>query len=45
MNNGSFDLICKGIELGSYGIRKYNNHKWIYATGVAEPRLSQVCKL
>lgn len=35
-----------GIELGSYGIR---SHKlvgsWIYATGVAEPRLSTVINL
>ena len=28
------------IELGSYGIREYNNVVWIFATGVAEPRLS-----
>lgn len=29
------------IELGSYGIRNYNNEfSWIYGTGVAEPRLS-----
>lgn len=31
-----------GIELGSYGIRSYKNHSWIYGTGLAEPRLSQV---
>lgn len=30
------------IELGSYGVRTYKDHTWIYGTGVAEPRLSQV---
>lgn len=45
MGNGSFDIMCKGIELGSYGIREHNGHKWIYATGIAEPRASQVCEI
>lgn len=31
-----------GIELGSYGIREYETVRWIYATGVAEPRLTTV---
>ena len=31
-----------GIELGSYGIRSHERYKWIYATGIAEPRLSTV---
>lgn len=30
-----------GIEIGSYGIRKYENSKWIYGTAIAEPRLSK----
>jgi len=34
-----------GIELGSYGIRKWKNHTWIYATGIAEPRLSSVIEI
>jgi hypothetical protein len=35
-----------GIELGSYGIRSNPLvGTWIYATGVAEPRLSRVIKL
>ena len=35
-----------GIELGSYGIRSHPLvGTWIYATGVSEPRLSQVIKL
>jgi seryl-tRNA synthetase len=35
-----------GIELGSYGIRHHQSvNTWIYATGVAEPRLSTVIDL
>lgn len=37
-----FDLVYKGIELGSYGIRHCDFLSWIYATGCPEPRLSQV---
>lgn len=40
--DGSIDLMCNNIELGSYGIREHGDLKWIYATGIAEPRLSQV---
>lgn len=42
--NSSWDIISKdnGIELGSYGIRSYKEHQWIYGTGVALPRLQQV---
>lgn len=40
----SWDIVAKhsGVELGSYGIRRYKNHEWIYGTGVALPRLQQV---
>ena len=49
-NDGSIDLVSDVAEyelpeLGSYGIREYQNHKWVYGTGVAEPRLSTVVKL
>ena len=39
----SCDIVSKqGIELGSYGIREHHLiGQWIYATGCAEPRLSQ----
>lgn len=37
-----YDLNCRGIELGSYGIRSYGNFTWVYGTGIAEPRFSQV---
>ncbi len=29
-----------GLELGSYGLRSYKHHLWIYGTGIAEPRFS-----
>lgn len=35
-----YDIVYRGIELGSYGIRSCDYLEWIYATGVAEPRLS-----
>jgi tRNA synthetases class II core domain (F) len=34
------DLTLNGIEIGSYGKREYKNIKWIYGTGLAEPRFS-----
>ena len=37
------DLYCDGIELGSYGYREFQNFKWIYGTGLALPRFTQVC--
>lgn len=32
----------QNIELGSYGYREYDGFRWVYGTGCAEPRLSQV---
>lgn len=40
-----WDICCKGIELGSYGIRDVGYLRYIYATGCAEPRLSTVVKM
>jgi hypothetical protein len=37
----SYDLIYRGVELGSYGIRSCDYLTWIYGTGVAEPRLTR----
>lgn len=34
------DLTLNGIEIGSYGKREYKNIKWVYGTGLAEPRFS-----
>lgn len=42
VDDNQIDLEYKGIELGSYGIRECSFIKWIYATGVAEPRLSTI---
>lgn len=40
-----FDIMYNDNELGSYGIRECEFLKWIYATGVAEPRLSKIINL
>jgi hypothetical protein len=42
-----FDIVSqdKEIELGSYGLNSYKDFSWVYATGVAEPRLSQAINL
>lgn len=37
-----WDIEWRGIELGSYGYREFQDMKWVYGTGCAEPRLSQV---
>lgn len=39
------DLMLNGVEIGSYGIRKLGEIKWIYGTGLAVPRFSQAAKL
>lgn len=39
-----YDIMCGDIELGSYGIRECEFLRWIYATGCAEPRLSNTVK-
>jgi hypothetical protein len=39
------DIVANDIELGSYGYREYGDFKWVYGTGVAEPRLSYVEKV
>jgi hypothetical protein len=35
-----FDIMLGDIELGSYGIRNFEDLSWIYGTGIAEPRFS-----
>ena len=37
-----FDIEYKDIEIGSYGIRECEYLKWIYGTGCAEPRFSNI---
>lgn len=39
-----YDINFNGIEIGSYGIRTCSFIKWIYATGLAEPRFSKIQK-
>ena len=39
-----FDIMYGDYELGSYGIRECEFLKWIYGTGCAEPRLSNLMK-
>lgn len=36
-----YDIMCQGIELGSYGIRQHGDLRWVYGTGIAEPRFTQ----
>jgi hypothetical protein len=39
--DGTFDIVsASGIELGSYGRRSAHGHTWLYATGLATPRLT-----
>ena len=44
IDENCYDIIdsVNKIELGSYGIRTHSELKWVYATGLAEPRLSKV---
>ncbi len=34
------DLYCAGLEVGSYGTRTWQQFRWAYGTGLAEPRFS-----
>lgn len=37
-----WDIMCKGVELGSYGYRSYWDLHWVYGTGYADPRFTYV---
>lgn len=41
----TYDLQIDGIEIGSYGVREAIFGKWIYGTGIAEPRFSKIAGL
>lgn len=49
LEDGSFDIVLETegpvFELGSYGIRTCQYLEWIYGTGCAEPRLSNLIKM
>jgi hypothetical protein len=40
-----WDIEWRGVELGSYGYREFQDMKWVYGTGCAEPRLSQLLEI
>lgn len=42
--NEGIDIEIDGHELGSYGFRQHEYLKWIYGTGCAEPRMSNLIK-
>lgn len=33
-----WDIEVEGVEIGSYGVREYKGHRWVYGTGLALPR-------
>ncbi len=33
-----WDIEVEGVEVGSYGVREYKSHRWVYGTGLALPR-------
>lgn len=39
-----YDIELHGIEVGSYGIREYEGGRWVYGTGLAEPRFSNILR-
>lgn len=38
--DAGFDLTAGGIELGSFGVRTFEDVSWAFGTGHAEPRMS-----
>lgn len=42
--SSDLDIEFNGVEIGSYGFRKSKFCKWIYGTGIAEPRFSKLLK-
>lgn len=39
-----FDIELNGIEIGSYGYREHEQFRWVYGTGLAEPRFSTAAR-
>jgi hypothetical protein len=42
--SGQIDIELDGVEIGSYGIRECSFTRWVYGTGLAEPRFSREVK-
>jgi len=40
-----WDIEVEGVEVGSFGVREYNDHRWVYGTGLALPRTSIAYKV
>lgn len=36
-----YDIEVNRIEVGSYGYREHEGFRWVYGTGIAQPRLAQ----
>ena len=36
------DIVCNGIELGSYGFRSIDSRNWAYGTGLSLPRATNI---
>jgi hypothetical protein len=45
LGEDAFDINYKDIEIGSYGIRQCEFTKWVYGTGLAEPRFSRLLSM
>jgi len=39
------DIELRGVEIGSYGIRRHRDWVWVYGTGYADPRFSVAVSL
>lgn len=40
-----WDIEYHGIEIGSYGYRESDLFRWVYGTGLAEPRFSRIANM
>jgi len=44
LRSNTYDIVYGDVELGSYGIRECSFLRWIYGTGCAEPRTSNLMR-
>ena len=42
IDDENFDIEYNGVEIGSYGIRECSFLRWVFGTGLAEPRFSRI---